>query len=163
MLAGEHELAAEHLRRACDLMEAQGHLGGLSSFAPMLGRELCVLGRHDEAEPLARLGHELAAPDDAIAQMLWRQVQALVDAHRGDYAEAEALAREAVAIAEQTDALNLQADARCNFAEVLHAAGRIREAEGVFAEALDRYERKKNLAMARRVRARLGTYDAAAV
>ena len=64
-LAGEHELAAEHLRRACDLMEEQGHRSGLSTFAPMLGRELCVLGRYDEAEPLARLGRELGDPGDA--------------------------------------------------------------------------------------------------
>jgi len=162
MLAGEHKLAAEHLRRACDIMEAQGHRSGLSSFAPMLGRELCVLGRYDEAEPLARLGRELGAPDDAGAQMVWRQVQALVNAHHGEYAEAEALAREAVAIAEQTDALNLQADALCDLAEVLCAAGQTREAAGAFAEALDRYERKKNLAMARQVRARLRTFDGAA-
>jgi tetratricopeptide (TPR) repeat protein len=162
-ITGEHELAAEHLRRACDLMEEQGHRGGLSTFAPMLGRELCVLGRHDEAEPLARLGRELGGPGDASTQMLWRQVQALVNAHRGDYAEAEALAREAVAIGEQSDALNLQADALCDLGEVLHAAGQTSEAAGAFHEALDRYERKKNLAMARRVRARLGTYDAAAV
>ena len=47
--------------------------------------------------------------------------------------------------------------------EVLHAAGKTSEAAGAFDEALDRYERKKNLAMARRVRARLGTYDAATV
>jgi ATP/maltotriose-dependent transcriptional regulator MalT len=121
-----------------------------------------VLGRYDEAEPLARLGRELGAPDDAGAQMVWRQVQALVNAHHGEYAEAEALAREAVAIAEQTDALNLQADALCDLAEVLCAAGQTREAAGAFAEALDRYERKKNLAMARQVRARLRTFDGAA-
>jgi ATP/maltotriose-dependent transcriptional regulator MalT len=144
-------------------MEEQGHRSGLSFFAPMLGRELCVLGRHDEAEPLARLGRELGVPGDACTQMLWRQVQALVNAHRGEYAEAEALAREAVAIGERTDGLNLQADALCDLGEVLHAAGQTSEAAGAFHDALDRYERKKNLAMARRVRARLGTYDAAAV
>ena len=162
-IAGEHELAAEHLRRACDLMEEQGHRSGLSTFAPMLGRELCALGRFDEAEPLARLGRELADRADASAQMLWRQVQALVNAHRGEYAEAEALAREAVAIGEQTDGLNLQADALCDLGEVLHAAGQTAAATNAFDEALDRYERKKNLATARRLRARLGTYDAAAV
>jgi tetratricopeptide (TPR) repeat protein len=162
-ITGEHELAAEHLRRACDLMEEQGHRSGLSAFAPMLGRELCVLGRHDEAEPLARLGRELGVPGDACTQMLWRQVQALVNAHRGEYAEAEALAREAVAIGERTDGLNLQADALCDLGEVLHAAGKTSEAAGALHDALDRYERKKNLAMARRVRARLGTYDAATV
>ncbi|MCJ7710463.1 MAG: AAA family ATPase, partial [Chloroflexi bacterium] len=127
-ITGEHELAVEHLRRACDLMEEQGHRGGLSTFAPMLGRELCVLGRWDEAEPLARLGRELGGSGDASTEMLWRQVRALVTAHRGEYAAAEALAREAVAIGERTDGLNLQADALCDLGEVLRAAGRTSEA-----------------------------------
>ena len=50
---------------------------------------------------------------------LWRQVQALVLAHRGEHAEAEALAREAVAIAERTDVLSHQGDGFCDLAEVL--------------------------------------------
>ena len=88
-------------------------------------------------------------------QALWRQVQALVLAHRGQHAEAEALAREAVAIIERTDGLNFQGDALCDLAEVLTAGGRSDEAAAALTQALDRYERKRNLAMARRVRERL--------
>lgn len=95
--------------------------------------------------------------------MVWRQVQAMVDAHRREHVEAEALAREAVAFGEQTDALNDQADALCDLAEVLRAGGKHAEAAGALVQALDRYERKKNLAMARQVRAGLRTFDAAAV
>ena len=79
--------------------------------------------------------------------MLWRQVQARVHAHRVEPAEAERLAREAVAIAEQTDALNYQGDALCDLAEVLAAADRRDEASQALEQALERYERKKNLAM----------------
>ena len=61
--AGDHESAAVHLRRYCDLLEARGQRHFLSTYAPMLGRSLCALGRHDEAEPLAQLGRELG--DDA--------------------------------------------------------------------------------------------------
>ena len=87
--------------------------------------------------------------------MLWRQVQARVHAHRGEHAEAERLAREAVAIAERTDGSELQGDALCDLAEVLAAAGRTDEAAEALEQALDRYERKKNLAMAAQVRPRL--------
>jgi hypothetical protein len=77
--------------------------------------------------------------------------------------EAETLAREAVAMGEQTDLARCQAEALCDLAEVLRAAGKTSAAAGAFDEALDRYERKKNLAMARQVRALLRTFDAAAV
>ena len=85
----------------------------------------------------------------------WRQVQALVLAHRGEHAEAERLAREAVAGIEQTDSLTFQGDAWYDLAEVLAAAGRDEEAAAALAEALDRYERKQNIPLARQVRERL--------
>ena len=87
--------------------------------------------------------------------MLWRQVQARVHAHRGERAEAERLAREAEAIGERTDNLNRQGDALCDLAEVLAAAGRRDEAAHALEQALDRYERKKNLAIVAQVRPKL--------
>ena len=88
-------------------------------------------------------------------QTLWRQVQARVHAHRGEHTEAERLAREAVEIAERTDGLNFRGDALCDLAEVLAGAGRIDEAAETLERALERYERKKNLAMIAQVRPRL--------
>ncbi len=76
-------------------------------------------------------------------------------AHRGEHGEAEPLAREAVAIVERTDALNQQGDALCDLAEVLAAAGRTDEAADALEQALERYERKKNLAMVAQVRPKL--------
>ena len=61
------------------------------------------------------------------------------------------MAREAVALSERTDSLNFQGAALWDLAEVLAAAGRTHEA----AEALERYERKKNLAMVAQVRPKL--------
>lgn len=155
-LAGDHETTEGYLRHLCDTLERHGNRGILSTVAPQLGRSLCALGRYDEAEPLAQRGRELGSDDDFATQMLWRQVQARVDAHRGRHDEAERLALEAVAIGEQTDALNYQGDALCDLAEVLAAAGRSDDAATALTQALDRYERKRNLAMARRVRQRLG-------
>ena len=90
-----------------------------------------------------------------LTQAIWRQVQALVDAHRGHYLEAEGLAREAVAMADRSDGLNMQGDALSDLAEVLHGAGRSDEAQAVLAQALERYERKRNLARAAQVRDRV--------
>jgi hypothetical protein len=160
--ANDHERAAVHLRRYCDLLETRGQRNFLSTFAPLLGRSLCALGRHDEAEPLAHLGRELGDEQDAWTQALWRQVQALVDARRGEHTPAEQLAREAVAITERTDALNWQGDALCDLAEVLHAADQTDEAAAALGEALERFERKKNLAQAAQVRDRLAELQDAA-
>jgi len=153
--AGRYDDAATHLRRVCDFLEARGMHFALATFAPMLGWLLCKLGRFDEAEPLARLGREIANGDDPSDQMLWRRARALVDSSRGHHAEAERLAREAVAITGRTDALNWQGDALSDLAEVLHAAGRADEAEATLTQALERYERKLNLAQAAQTRARL--------
>jgi class 3 adenylate cyclase len=126
---------------------------GRHTYVP-LGRELCALGRFDEAEALARRGRELAA-DDNIDSGLWRQVQARVLAHRGEHSEAERLAREAVARVDQSDNLPWQGDAWCELAEVLEAAGRRDAAIDAWHEAHDRYERKGIIPLARRVRERL--------
>ncbi len=153
--SGDHELAALHFRRYCDLLEERNQRGHLSTYAPLLGGSLCALGLYDEAEALAQLGRELGDEWDTRTQARWRQVQALVDASRGHYARAEQLAREAVAITERTNGLNEQASALCDLAEVLHGAGRVDEAEASLARALERYERKLNLAEAAQTRERM--------
>jgi tetratricopeptide (TPR) repeat protein len=154
--AGDHASAAACLRRYCAFIEAGGAVGFLQTYAPLLGRSLCKLGRHDEAEPLAELGRDLdKTAQDIFTQALWRQVLALVHARRGHHVEAEALALEAVAVLEPTDALNMQGDAFSDLAEVLHADGRDEAAEAAYAEASERFERKHNVAQAAQVRERL--------
>jgi tetratricopeptide (TPR) repeat protein len=152
-MAGDHETAARHLETACAWLEERKQLGLLKTYVPLLGRELCALGRFDEAEPLARRGRQLVA-ENPVDEALWRQVQARVLAHRGE-PEAERLAREAVTGHEQTDNLIFQGDARWDLAEVLAVAGRDEEAAAALAEALQRYERKGNIPLARQVRTRL--------
>ncbi len=126
----------------------------------MLGRVLCRLGRHGEAEPLAQQGRALADPSDIRALTIWRQVQALVEASRGNHAEAERLAREAVEIIARSDALNLQGDALTDLAQVLAAAERHDEAAAAYRAAFERYERKQNIPLARRTRERLAALQA---
>jgi tetratricopeptide (TPR) repeat protein len=161
-LAGNEEAAAGYLRAFCDWCEEHGQRDWLSTYAPQRGRSLCALGRYEEAEPLAQLGRKLGSEQDFATQMLWRQVQALVQASRGEHVQAEQLAREAVAIGEQTDALNFQGDALCDLAEVLQSAGSTDEAAATLAQAIDRYERKGNLVMVDRTRTRLAELRATA-
>ena len=155
ILAGDLERAADHYASFCARLERRGQVGNSSVYEPRLGRILCSLGRYAEAEPLARRGRELTTPGDIASEMAWRQTQALVDSQRGDHAGAEKLAREAVAFGEETDSLNGQGDALCDLAEVLAAGGRPSEARAALERALDRYERKANVAMAERTRVRI--------
>jgi len=158
-LAGDYEAAAQYEQKAVDDFGDHGHLLFEAHYGALLGRWLCALGRYDEAEPLARLGRKADTQD---AEWVWRQVQARVLARRGEHAEAERLAREAVEMAERTDELSFQGDAFCDLAEVLAAAGRPDEAAESFEHALDRYERKKNLAMIAQVQPRLEALRAGA-
>jgi tetratricopeptide (TPR) repeat protein len=161
-MAGDHETAAGHLQTVCEWLEEREQLGALGLYASLLGRELCSLGRFDEAEAFARQGRDLVG-DTSADSPWWRRVQALVLANRGEHAEAERLAREAVAAAEQTDSLTFQGDAWCDLAEVLAAAEREEEAAAALAEALDRYERKQNIPLARQARERLAALQGRSV
>jgi tetratricopeptide (TPR) repeat protein len=153
LMRGDLEEAATRLRLMCNWLEEREQLPYLALYLALLGRVLCALGSFDEAEALAIRAGELGEGDSTTVP--WRQVQALVHSHRGEHAEAEVAAREAVDAVERTDGLNDQAAAWCDLAEVLEAAGRGDEAAAAFAKALERYERKKNIPMARQLRERI--------
>jgi tetratricopeptide (TPR) repeat protein len=159
-LAGDYEAAARYAQQAVDDFEEHGHVRFQASYTAKLDRWLCALERYDEAEPFGELGQTLGAQE---AEWVWRQVQARVHAHRGEHADAEQLAREAVAIVERTDQVTNQGDALCDLAEVLAAAARTEEAVDALGQARDRYERKKNLAMVAQVRPRLEALRAGSV
>jgi class 3 adenylate cyclase/tetratricopeptide (TPR) repeat protein len=149
--AAAAEFGAAELR----LFEELGELGFSSTAAGHLAQALYALDRLDEANASAVRAIQLGASDDTVTQMLSRQVRAKVLARRGEHADAERLVREAVAISAGTDALNWQGDANADLAEVLLLSGKPSEAAAALEQALDRYERKGNLVMARRMRDRL--------
>ena len=155
LLAGDAAAAARYGEEACRLLADLGQHGYLANAAGRLAHARYALGELDEAAAWAPRAKDLAASDDAIAQMLWRQALAKVLACRGEQAEAEHLAREAVAIGSDTEMLDTQADTYADLGEVLSLAGQPKQAAEAFKEALARYERKENLVMAERTRARL--------
>ena len=64
------------------------------------------------------------AADDTVTQVIWRGVRAKVLAREGSCEQAEALAREAVALIEPTDLLSHHGDAMLDLAEVLRTCSR---------------------------------------
>jgi tetratricopeptide (TPR) repeat protein len=147
---------------ASRLYNELGEQSFLSTAAGKLGQALYALDRLEEADAWAGRAAELGASDDAYTQMLWRQVRAKVLARRGEHAEAERLAREAVVIGEETDMLDAQGDTYADLAEVLLLGGKADEAGVALEQALERYERKGNLVSARRAQTRLAELHAAA-
>ena len=131
----------------------------LSTAAGELARAVYVQGRYAEAEELTLLAEELSGEDDLTSQALWRSVRAKALARRSLEADAEELARKAVALLEGTDALILQADALEDLAEVLELAGGDGARECLY-EALNRLERKEDVVSLVRVRASLRDLDA---
>jgi class 3 adenylate cyclase/tetratricopeptide (TPR) repeat protein len=160
LLADDPAAAAELGAEGCRLLEELGEHSILSTAAGKLAQALYALDRLEEADAWAGRAAELGASDDALTQMLWRQVRAKVLARRGELAEAEQLAREAVAIGEKTDLLDVQGDAYADFAEVLSLAGRPNEAAAALGQALGCYKRKGNLVSAQRVQTRLAEFAA---
>ena len=155
--AGDAEAAERELRVGLELFEAMGEKGVLSTLAAFLAEALYLQGRDEEAEELALLSERAASDDDAASQIAWRSTLAKVLARRGDARPRREPHPSGRDIAEETDFLTMQADARLALAEVLAlAGGRPRRPKPVVREALELYERKGNRAGAARAEALLG-------
>ncbi len=155
LLAGDAVAAERSLRKGYATLEEMGDRALLSTTAAFLGQTLIAQERVDEADALAELSAEMAAPDDVITQVIWRSVRARSLAARGRLEDAERLAQEAVTLAGRTDFLNQRADALLDLGIVLRQFGRAYDAQAAFGQALQLYEQKGNAVRAARVRADL--------
>ena len=151
LLAGAPERAEVELRAGVELLESLGEKGNLSTVAAYLAETLALQGRDEEALGYSQLSEASAADFDVISQVVWRAARARVRAQTGEPEEAERLAREAVALAAETDFLNLHGDALARLAEVLRHAGAPGEAAQAAAEAVELYTAKGNTVAAARV------------
>jgi class 3 adenylate cyclase/tetratricopeptide (TPR) repeat protein len=155
LLAGDPAAGVMLGEEGCRLLDELGEKGFLSTAAGNLAQALYALDRLEDADLWAGRAAELGASDDAITQMLWRQVKAMVLAQWGEVQEAERLGREAVTIGDETDMLVQQGDTYADLGEVLLLGGKIDEAITALEHAAERYERKGNIVSTRRARARL--------
>jgi class 3 adenylate cyclase/tetratricopeptide (TPR) repeat protein len=152
ILAGRPSAAEAELRRSYRLFEGMGSQGNLSGVAVDLAEAILMQGRAEEALELTQTSERVGAPNDPDSAIAWRRIRARVLAGRGEFEEAERLAREAVELASETDFLNFQGQALRDLAEVLLLSGRADEARVRLRESLDAFERKGNVVSAARVR-----------
>jgi DNA-binding SARP family transcriptional activator len=138
--------------------ETLGRIGEQSHFSSVAGhlaRAMCAQGKYEEADRLSRESEETARPNDIHSHILWRSARANVLLHRGELAAAEALAREAIAFASESDFIDAHGDALVDLAHVLIAGARIEEAVTAIERSIQLYEQKGNLVSATRARTHL--------
>ena len=143
-LAGAPGAATDILRSSYATLDQMGERGLRSTIAGFLAQALYSEGEYQEAARFSLASEEAAATDDVVSQISWRASRAKILAREGELERAEALAQEAVGIAEATDLLNTQGDAFSDLAEVFALAGRRTEARAAFEDAAGRYKRKGN-------------------
>jgi hypothetical protein len=151
LLADEPGRAEEISRSALDTLTPLGETSNSGVLATLLAEALCRQRRFEEAEAATQTSERAAWPDDLHAQVGWRAARAQACAGLGATRTGEALAREAIALLENADDLDLRGDALVALAATLSGA----ERRAAFDEALALYEAKGNLASAARAR-RLG-------
>jgi DNA-binding SARP family transcriptional activator len=148
--------AAEHaLRPDYEQLTKIGEKSHFSSITTLLAQAVYGQGRHDEAEGLLQEAENASRPNDVHSQIVARATKAKVLALRGELAEAERLAREAVAFAEEGDFLHSHGEALTDLAEILELAGRSEEAAGAIRRAIALHEQKGNILAIEQAKARL--------
>ncbi len=155
MLAGSPEAAEETVRRGYESLERMGEGAYRSGHAGLLAHATYAQGRYDDARRYAETCRQLAAGDDLSSQVLWRGAEAKVRAQRGEHADAERLAVEAVRTADRTIYHFTRTGALLDLGEVRRAAGRPRPAAKAIGRALTLFEQKGNVVSADRARAAL--------
>jgi class 3 adenylate cyclase/tetratricopeptide (TPR) repeat protein len=160
-IEGDRELSVRYLAKELELITHYAVPAATSRAR--LARELCHLGRFDEAEVLLEEARTVPPPGSGV-RVIAACAEALLLAHRGELEQAEALARLAVTTAEtRTDNIWMQAPTHEDLATVLERAGRIDEAREELEHALTIWERKGCLPCAQRVRDRLASLGPAKV
>ena len=155
LLAGNPTAAEKSARAAYRALEEMGERNFRSTMAATLALVILEQGRDEEAEALAEVSARLGATGDLLTQIRWRRVRARVLARRVEIQAAEALAREALAIAETTDFINERADALIDLSHVLEVSSQPDEAVAATSKALDLYQVKGNVVAAAAARLRL--------
>ena len=128
MLAGDPREAERELRSGYADLERMGEKGYLSTVAAELAQALYEQRRSTRPSDSRTSARNSVRSTIYATQVEWRGTRAKVLARRGEFDAAVALAEEAVALAEDTDYLNLQGDICKDLAEVLSLAGRIGDA-----------------------------------
>jgi len=161
LLAGDAAAAERHLRAA---QRAAGETRDrwLSWAAtPRLAHVLYDQGRYEEALEVTGVLDEVSATPDVAHHGRLLSVRAKLLARKGRVGEAEAMAREAVALVEPTDLLPARGDVLMDLAEVLRLAGRPEDAIVPLRAAQRLYEQKGDIVSAGKACALLADLESA--
>ena len=156
LLQDDPRSAEAVLRSAVEELRRIGETGYVSTLYGVLAHALYEQGRDDDAYAVTEECRLAAGETDLDPQINWRRVRAKVLARRGAQAEAEELARQAVALVSGTEMLDLHAGALLDLAEILRLAGRADEAQSYTEQALELLERRGNIVGVERARALAG-------
>jgi predicted ATPase/class 3 adenylate cyclase len=160
MLAGDALAAEQELRPSLVALAEMGEQGIQSTVAAALAHALIEQGRLGEAEEMVSASELAGAEDDMSTYVLGQSARARILAAQGRHEEAERVARDAVGRAEETDDLNMRADALLDLGRVLSEAGDRDGAVFAVEQALSLYEAKGNSAAVAAARRRLGEIGA---
>jgi tetratricopeptide (TPR) repeat protein len=152
LLASDLDAAEQAYRAGYERLGELGETGYRSTMGAGLAEVLLAQHRHGEAARIVAEVEQVAQEDDMDPQARTRAVRALLLSGRGEHADAERLAREAVALYAATDYLEDHADMLVTLARVLRTSGQDEEARGALNEALALYERKGHLVGAKPAR-----------
>ena len=141
LLADDAIAAEKEFREGYERLQSMGQEAFAGTSAAFLAQALYLQGRYDEAEHFARIS-EAAAEDEDMLKPEWAPTLARVLAKKGDLAGAESLAREAVAIAGETDDVLARGDAAIALGEVLRDVGKHAEAIPFVSDAVNIYVTK---------------------
>jgi len=145
--------AAERvLRENCRHLQRGNMSARLATAAAELAEALLRQGASEEALRWTQTAELNATHADLSAQIQWRRVRAKIISE-SDRQAAEALARKALALVEQTDGLNEQATTLLAVAEVIGKPSG--QPAHLLERALDLFEQKGNLVGAEMTRRRL--------
>ena len=132
LLADNPAAAEQAMRWAYDRELEMGEKADIPGTTNRLAEALYRQGRYEEAAQWIEIGGG-------------RGIRALLAARRGEFQQAETLAREMVAMTERGQNFNARGTAQMRLAEVLSMAGRSGEAASALNDAIQLYERKGNL------------------
>ena len=159
-LKGDDAGALALQTQAFEALDALGEKSYASTVAAYIADLLADAGRGDEALRYAEVSRDYAIAQDLASNIGWRGAKAKVLAQRGDVAQGERLAREALALAADSDFFLVRSEARLALASVLRSAGKNTEAADLVRGAIEVYESKGDLVTPPRLRALLQEIEA---
>ncbi len=160
--AGRIQAAEQELRLAHATLAGVGDWSFANSVALDLADLLHAQGRYAEAEEWLAPPRRVIDESDVMMRVIGLAVDAKLLAQSGSLVEANALARRAVELADQTDALTTRGRVWLALAGVLSLDDKPEEARAAVATAVSLYEEKGDLAGAAQARLLLSAVPARA-